>query len=118
VYSKTAMDHFLRPRNVGEVAGGISGEAMNPDCGDTVVVSLAVVGGVIMDARFRSKGCSGAIAASSAVTELIRGRPVSVAAAVTAEAICDHLGGLPDAKLGCAGMAAEAARTAAKKAGV
>lgn len=116
MYSRETMDHFLKPRNVGQVDGGPLGEAQNPDCGDTVRISLRVEAGQVAEARFRSQGCSGAIAASSAATVLLTGKTLDEAASLGAEAIEALLGGLPPAKHGCAEMAAAAARAAVAQA--
>ena len=86
MYSRTAMEHFLRPRNVGEIAGGAVGEARNADCGDTVRITLRVEAGRVAEARFRSQGCSGAIASSSAATVLLMGRALDETAAASAAA--------------------------------
>ncbi len=112
MYNETTLDHFLNPRNTGRVEGGPEGSAINPDCDDTVVISLRVEDAVVTDARFRSKGCAGAIACSSATTEMLLGQPVAEVANLRARQIVDHLGGLPDEKFGCAEMAASAAREA------
>lgn len=121
MYSKSVMDHFIRPRNVGAIEAGAGalgrGEAVNESCGDTVVFTVRVVDGVVTEARFLSKGCAGAIASCSGTTEWVVGKPAAQAGAVTAEDVDRHLGGLPPAKRECAVMAAEAARKAIAAAG-
>lgn len=122
MYSPTAMDHFLRPRNAGElVASGPGdavgrGEAVNSSCGDTALLTVRVAGGKVVEARFRSKGCAGAIAACSAATEILGGRTIAEGSAIDAASVARHLDGLPDSKLGCAEMAARAARIAVEAA--
>ena len=113
MYNNIVMDHFLKPRNVGEVAGGARGEALNADCGDTALVTIRVENGRVVEAKFRSKGCAGAIAACSATTELLTG----AAAAPTVEGVDAHLGGMPPAKRGCIEMAVNAAKAAVASAG-
>jgi NifU-like protein involved in Fe-S cluster formation len=117
VYSPVAMDHFLHPRNAGEVAGGARGEAVNAACGDTALFTVRVQDGVVVEAKFRSKGCAGAIACCSAATELLIGARIEEARAIDAPRIASALGGLPESKLGCAEMAAEAAAAALRSAG-
>jgi len=116
MYNKQVMDHFLRPRNVGTIDDAAQGSGRNDDCGDTVVLSLRVVEGVIEEARFASKGCAGAIACSSATTELLTGSTLENFRSITAEELAEYLGGLPDAKMGCAAMATDAARAAIEQA--
>lgn len=116
MYSRTVMDHFLRPRNVGTLEGAPSGSGRNTDCGDTVVISLKISDGVIEEVRFASKGCAGAIACSSAATEMLAGAEVNAVQDVSAEQLSEYLGGLPDAKMGCATMATDAARAAIQSA--
>lgn len=114
MYSRTVMDHFLRPRNVGTLEGDLKGSGRNADCGDTVVISLAVSEGVIKEALFASKGCAGAIACCSATTELLTGSDLESMRDLSADQVSEHLGGLPEAKFGCAHMASEAARAAVR----
>ncbi len=116
MYNRTVMDHFLRPRNVGKLDGGPEGSGLNADCGDTVVISLRVSEGVIEEARFASKGCAGAIACSSAATEMLTGAELTSVQNVSAVQLSEFLGGLPDAKMGCATMATDAARAAIQSA--
>ncbi len=121
MYSPTAMDHFLNPRNNGVIRDGDGavgrGEALNSDCGDTALITVRVVDGVISDARFVSEGCAGAIACCSAATEWLIGRSLDDARSVGAEDINEAVGGMPEAKQGCVQMATDAARQAAESAG-
>tara|TARA_B100000029_G_scaffold353038_2_gene345630 strand:+ start:1148 stop:1492 length:345 start_codon:yes stop_codon:yes gene_type:complete len=109
------MDHFLNPRNVGSVDGP-TGMAENEDCGDVATISLRVDGEQIVEARFQTTGCSGAIACCSAVTELLTGSALQVASELTAEDVIDYLDGLPTDKRGCAKMAAMAGLKAVRDA--
>ena len=101
------MDHFLNPRNVG-ILDGPTGTAENSDCGDVATISLRIEEAEIVDARFQTSGCSGAIACCSAATELLRGSTLQEASLMTFEDIVDYLDGLPSDKYGCAQMAAMA----------
>jgi nitrogen fixation NifU-like protein len=112
-YSEVAIDHFENPRNKGviEQPDGV-GVDMNPVCGDLLTLTLRVVEGRITDARQEVKGCNGAEAASSVLTELVIGRTVDEAEAFTHQQILDALGGLPASKLHSASLAALALRKA------
>jgi len=112
-YSEGALDHYDNPRNVGDIEDP-DAEALvsNPACGDTLKLALRLAGGRVVEARFRASGCVGVIAASSAATELIRGRTIAEAAACTSRAIADSLGGLPPAKRHGADLAETAIRKA------
>ena len=101
LYSKTVMDHFRNPRNVG-----------NPVCGDIMKIYLKIDGEVITDAKFETFGCGSAIASSSMATELIRGKPVSEALTLTNKAVAEALDGLPPHKLHCSVLAEEAIKAA------
>ena len=115
LYSEMVMDHFRNPRNVGalENPDGV-GEAGNPVCGDIMKIYLRVEDEVITDVKFETFGCGSAIASSSMATELIRGRPVSEALALTNKAVAEALGGLPAHKLHCSVLAEEAIKKAIK----
>ncbi len=107
------MDHFLNPRNTGEVAEPTHvGQVTNPVCGDMMKLTLKVVGGVVREARAKTFGCAAAIACSSALTEMIVGRPVSEARTVTNAEVVDRLGGLPENKVKCSLVAEQAIREA------
>ena len=109
IYTPQVMDHFMNPRNSGEIAcpDGV-GVAGGGRCGDVTKIYIKVESGVIADVRFKTFGCAAAIAASSVTTELVRGRTVAEARAVTADVISDALGGLPESKRRCAALAEEA----------
>ena len=116
MYNRTAMDHFLKPRNVGELAGAARGTAENTECGDTALVTLTVEGGRVSQVKFLSKGCAGAIASCSATTELAAGKTVEEAGVIDLAAVDTHLGGLPAAKHGCIRMAVDALQAALRAA--
>jgi nitrogen fixation NifU-like protein len=115
LYSETVMDHFRNPRNVGiiEDADGV-GEAGNPVCGDIMKIYLKIANDRIEDVKFETFGCGSAIASSSMATELIKGKPVSEAMALTNKAVTEALDGLPAHKLHCSVLAEEAIQAAFK----
>ncbi len=112
-YSPETVEHFTNPRNVGAVAEPDGkGSDTNPSCGDRTTITLRVRGGRIAEARFRTFGCTAAIASASAITELASGRMVDEAAAIGPLDLLRVLGGLPAQKQGCAVMATGALRAA------
>lgn len=112
-YNSTVLDHFLNPRNAGDVPEpDASGEAGQPDDGDTLRISLRIKDGRIVDARFRAFGCGAAIASSSMATELIKGRTLDEARHFSNDEVVAALGGLPSAKIQCSVLAEEALRAA------
>lgn len=113
MYSATAVEHFTNPRNVGVIddADG-KGQDANPSCGDFTRITLRIAHGRVADAKFKTFGCSAAIASASIVTTLAVGKAVDEAARVSAQDVLTALGGLPEAKQGCALMAAGALRSA------
>ncbi len=114
-YSQLVLDHFLNPRNVGEVkdADGV-GEVGAAAFGDVMKISLKVRGERIAEARFQTFGCGTAIAASSVTTELITGRTLEEAKQFSNQEVIDALGGLPPEKVHCSMLAEEAVRAALK----
>ena len=114
-YSEKVKEHFLNPRNVGEIENpdGI-GEVGNARCGDIMKVYLRVENNVITDVKFKTFGCASAIATSSMATELIKGRPVDEALALTNKAVVDALDGLPPVKMHCSVLAEQAVKAAIK----
>lgn len=113
LYSEKVMDHFRNPRNVGviEDADGV-GEIGNAKCGDIMKVYLKIDGDIITDAKFETFGCGSAIASSSMATEMIKGKPVSEALALTNKAVAEALDGLPDYKMHCSVLAEQAIKNA------
>ncbi len=112
-FSEMVMDHFLNPRNIGDLADADGvGEVGAAACGDIMKISLKVKGGRIVDAKFKAFGCGSAIASSSMATELIKGRPVAEALHFTSQEIIDALGGLPPIKVHCSVLAEEAVKAA------
>lgn len=113
LYSEKVMDHFRNPRNVGviENADGV-GEVGNAKCGDIMKIYLKIENDIIDDVKFETFGCGSAIASSSMATELIKGKPVSEAMALTNKAVTEALGGLPAHKLHCSVLAEEAIQKA------
>ncbi|HOI57871.1 MAG: Fe-S cluster assembly scaffold protein NifU [Methanoculleus sp.] len=108
MYSEQVMDHFMNPRNMGEIpdANGV-GEVGNPTCGDIMRITLRIEDDRIVDAKFKTFGCAAAIASSSMATELIRGKTLDEALAVTNRAVAEALEGLPPQKLHCSVLAEE-----------
>ena len=115
LYSEKVMDHFRNPRNVGviEDADGV-GEVGNAKCGDIMKIYLKIRDSVIEDVKFETFGCGSAIASSSMATEMIKGKPVSEAMALTNKAVAEALDGLPAHKLHCSVLAEEAIKAALK----
>src|SRR3989304_5807055 len=117
-YSAKVMDHFMNPRNVGEIedASGV-GEVGNPACGDMMRLYLKGEGGRIVDAKFRTFGGGAAIASSSMLTEMIKGKTVEEARAITNRHVADALDGLPAVKIHCSVMAGGAGEDVLRGAG-
>ncbi len=110
LYTETVMDHFMHPRNVGSIenADGV-GEVGNAKCGDIMKMYLKIKDNVIEDVKFETFGCGSAIA-----TEMIKGKTIDEALAVTNKQVVDALGGLPAHKLHCSVLAEEAIKSAVK----
>lgn len=115
MYSEKVLDHFSNPRNVGEIenADGV-GEIGNAKCGDIMKMYLDIENDVIKDVKFETFGCGSAIASSSIATEMIKGKTIDEALALTNKDVVDALGGLPAHKLHCSVLAEEAIKSAVK----
>lgn len=112
-YSEKVMDHFMNPRNVGEIenASGV-GTVGNAKCGDIMKVYLKIENGVVEDAKFKTFGCGAAVATSSMATELIKGKTIEEAMKITNKAVMEALDGLPPVKVHCSCLAEEALHAA------
>lgn len=115
LYSEKVMDHFRNPRNLGKMDNpdGV-GEVGNAKCGDIMKIYLKIEDGIIQDVKFNTFGCGSAIASSSMATEMIKGKPLEEALALTNRAVTEALDGLPPQKLHCSVLAEEAVRAAIK----
>jgi len=112
-YSEKVMEHFRSPHNIGEIpdASGI-GKVGNPVCGDIMNLYIKVENDIITDAKFKTFGCGAAIATSSMVTDLVKGKTVEEAKRVSNRAVAEALGGLPPIKMHCSVLAEQALRLA------
>jgi nitrogen fixation NifU-like protein len=114
-YSKKVMDHFMNPRNVGAIENPDGyGKVGNPVCGDLMEMYLEVKDDTIEDIKFQTFGCGSAIATSSMVTELAKGKNVDEAMKITRKDVADELEGLPPQKMHCSNLAADALHEAIK----
>ena len=115
LYSEKVMDHFMHPRNVGiiEDASGV-GQVGNAKCGDIMKIYLKIENEIIVDVKFETFGCGSAIASSSMATEMILGKSIHEAMALTNKAVAEALDGLPAHKLHCSVLAEEAIKGALK----
>lgn len=112
-YSEKVMEHFMNPRNVGEIADADGvGQVGNAKCGDIMKVYLKIKNGVVLDAKFKTFGCGAAVATSSIATEMVKGKSIQEALEITNKAVMEALDGLPPAKVHCSCLAEEALRAA------
>ena len=113
MYSEKVIDHYMNPRNVGEIenADGV-GQVGNPVCGDIMKIYLKIKGDIIEDVKFKTFGCGAAIATSSMATQLIKGKKIEEALALSNQAVVEALDGLPPVKLHCSVLAEEAVKEA------
>ncbi len=113
MYSKKVMDHFKNPRNMGEIpdADGV-GTVGNPVCGDLMTISIKVKDNRLADIKFKTFGCGSAIATSSMITELAKGKTLDEGMKITRTDVADSLGGLPPIKMHCSNLAADALHAA------
>lgn len=114
-YSKKVMEHFMNPKNVGAIENPDGyGKVGNPVCGDLMEMFIKVKDDVITDIKFRTFGCGSAIATSSMVTELAKGKHVDEAFNITRDDVASELDGLPPRKMHCSNLAADALQAAIK----
>jgi len=113
MYSEKVMEHFKNPRNVGEIenADGI-GHVGNPVCGDIMELYIKVKDGIIVDAKFKTFGCGAAIATSSMVTEIVKGKSLEQALKISNKTVAEALDGLPAVKMHCSVLAEDALKLA------
>lgn len=113
LYSEKVMEHFKNPRNVGEIENpdGI-GYVGNPVCGDIMELYIKVKDGIIVDAKFKTFGCGAAIATSSMVTEMVKGKSIEEALEISNKTVAEALDGLPPVKMHCSVLAEEALKSA------
>ena len=113
MYTEKVMDHFRNPRNMGEIpnADGI-GTVGNPVCGDMMTIYIKVKDNHIEDIKFKTFGCGAAVATSSMVTEIAKGKTLEEAMKITRASVADCLGGLPPIKMHCSNLAADALHAA------
>lgn len=113
LYSETVIDHFMNPRNMGEMEdASVVAQVGSPVCGDMMKLYLKIENDKIVDARFKTFGCAAAIASSSMLTEILKGKTLQEALEVTNGFVVQALGGLPKAKIHCSVMAEEALKAA------
>ena len=113
MYSEKVMDHFMNPRNVGDIpdASG-TGTVGNTKCGDIMKMDLKIEDGIITDVKFKTFGCGAAIATSSMATELVKGKSIDEASKLTNQAVADALDGLPPIKMHCSLLAEQGIKEA------
>jgi len=112
-YSQKVMEHFMHPRNVGQIENpdGV-GHVGNPICGDIMELYIKVKDNIIVDAKFKTFGCGAAIATSSMVTELVKGKTIEQALEISNKTVAEALDGLPPVKMHCSMLAEEALKLA------
>jgi nitrogen fixation NifU-like protein len=112
-YSEKVMEHYENPRNVGEIedADGV-GTVGNPACGDVMKLTVKIEDDIIVDVKFKTFGCGAAIATSSMVTELVKGKTIDEALKVSNKTVAESLGGLPKVKMHCSVLAEDALKAA------
>ena len=116
MYSSKVIDHFNNPRTGGEMADAdVVGEAGSFKCGDTMKIFLKIEQERIVDVKFQTFGCAAAIASSSMLTEMVKGKKIGQARRITNEQVAEELGGLPPLKMHCSNLAADALQDALDK---
>jgi nitrogen fixation NifU-like protein len=113
LYSEKVMEHFKNPRNVGEIENpdGV-GHVGNPVCGDIMELYIKVNDGIIVEAKFKTFGCGAAIATSSMVTEMVKGKSIEEALKISNKTVAEALDGLPPVKMHCSVLAEDALKSA------
>ena len=115
MYTEKVKDHFLNPRNVGEIKNPDGfGKVGNPVCGDVMAIYIKVKDNRIVDIKFKTFGCVAAVATSSVLTEMVKGKKIDEALKITRNDVANELGGLPAIKMHCSNLAADALREAIK----
>jgi nitrogen fixation protein NifU and related proteins len=115
-YTQKVLDHFKNPHNQGVIKNADAvGEAGNPVCGDVMKIYLKVKNNVIKDVKFETLGCAAAIAVSSSLTDLVKGKTLDEALTITKDKIVEDLGGLPPVKIHCSMLGVEALNEAIKQ---
>lgn len=115
MYTEKVLDHFRNPRNMGEIKNPDGfGKVGNPTCGDVMAIYIKVKDEKIVDIKFKTYGCTAAIATSSVLTELVKGKTIDDALKLTRDDVANELGGLPAVKMHCSNLAADALREAIK----
>lgn len=113
MYNERVVEHFSNPRNAGELPDADAvGETGSFKCGDSMKLYIKVEEGRIVDVKFQTYGCGAAIASSSMLTEMVKGKTLDEALAITNQDVADELGGLPPLKLHCSNLAADALHNA------
>lgn len=116
MYTKKVIEHFKNPHNQGEIKSADAvGQAGNPSCGDIMKIYLKIKNNIIEDIKFETLGCAAAIAVSSALTDIVKGRSLDEAMEITKDDIVKDLGGLPPLKIHCSMLGLEALHKAIKK---
>lgn len=116
MYSEKVMDHFMHPRNMGEIENADAvGTVGNAKCGDIMRIFLKIEDGVVVDAKFKTFGCGSAIATSSMATEMIIGRTIDDVLQLSNKAVAEALDGLPPQKMHCSLLAEQAVKAALKE---
>ncbi len=113
MYTEKVMEHFRNPHNMGEIqdADGV-GTVGNPVCGDLMTIYIKVKDDVLADVKFKTFGCGAAIATSSMITDLAKGKTLDEAMKITRANVAENLGGLPPVKIHCSNLAADALHAA------
>jgi len=116
MYSKKVIEHFTKPHNYGKMEkADATGEAGNPVCGDLMKIYIKVEGDIIKDIKFETLGCAAAIATSSMITDLAKGKTLDEAMKISNKDVAESLEGLPPIKMHCSNLAADALRDAIEK---